>query len=622
MTATRTPSKRALWSGAYWLIALVLVLLAHRAYEAVTAPRTVPFSELRSLVETGKVERAEIHATEIVARVRTDRPDVTEVVRALRLPQIDESGLIAELDRRGARYQGRPEVTSWWQPLLFGWIVPFALILGLWWLVFHRAGRGGALRLGRARIAPAAPAERVTFADVAGVDEAVAELREVVDFLARPERYRALGARIPRGVLLVGPPGTGKTLLARAVAGEANVPFFALSGSEFVELFAGVGAARARDLFEQARRHAPCIVFIDEIDAIGKARSGLVAAPAHDEREQTLDQLLAEMDGFERTPGVVIIAATNRPEILDPALRRPGRFDRMIVVDRPDVAGREAILRVHTRAVPLAPSVDLRVVAQRTAGMAGADLANVVNEAALAAARRGATAVEIVDLEAAIDRLQLGLERRRAMSDEDKCRVAVHEAGHAVVALAVEHADPVHRVTIIPRSIGALGATLQLPDEDRHLMSRAALLDRVAVLLGGRCAEELLLGEASTGAEHDLERATELARAIVCRYGMSERLGPLSLDSSPGGVVPGPVALRHPSEAMASAIDAEVRAVIEEQRRRATRLLERHRRALDMLVTRLLFKETLERDDVRAIWDAARRHDAAAADPLTATSAP
>lgn len=606
MTATRTSSRRTVWSGVYWLIALALLIAGHRACALANEPRTVPYSELRSLVFDGKVERAEVRTSEIVARVRTDQG--TEVVRALRLPGIEETALVAELDRRGVRYDGRPDVTSWWQPIVLGWVVPLVLIAALWWLSFRHLGRHGPLQIGRARVAPQRAEQRVTFDDVAGADEAVAELREVVDFLARPERYRALGARIPKGVLLVGPPGTGKTLLARAVAGEARVPFFAISGSEFVEMFVGVGAARTRELFEQAKRHAPCIVFIDEIDAIGKARGGVAALATHDEREQTLNQLLTEMDGFDGARGVVIIAATNRPEVLDPALRRPGRFDRIVLVDRPDVVGREAILRVHARAVPLGEEVSLRVIAQRTAGMAGADLANVVNEAALAVARRRGVTVEVADFEEAIDRIQLGLKRdQRVMTDDDKCRVAVHEAGHAVAALAVRHADPVHRVTIIPRSIGALGATLQLPSEDRRLMTREQLLDRIAVLLAGRCAEEIVLGEVSTGAEHDLDRATEIARAMVCRYGMSAKLGPVSLDTASTLARAGLSELRHPSEAMAAAVDGEVRALLEQERKRVVHLIEGHRAVVEMLVTRLLFKETLERDEILSLWNASTR---------------
>src|SRR5438270_2180427 len=392
------------------------------------------------------------------------------------------------------------------------------VLIGFWFFAIQKMGKGGqALQLGRnrAKIYDRTDAEKVTFADVAGVDEARAELVEIVDFLKNPDKYQRLGGRIPKGVLLVGPPGTGKTLLARAVAGEAEVPFFSISGSEFIELFVGLGASRVRDLFEQAKKHAPCIIFIDELDAIGKSRAGAMAGTlgSHDEREQTLNQLLVEMDGFDSSKGVIIMAATNRPEVLDPALLRPGRFDRQVVVDRPDLAGREAILRVHARKIKLADAVDLHVIAARTPGMVGADLANIVNEAALLAARRGAAAVEMRDLEEAIDRVTLGLEKRtRVMTPAEKERVAYHETGHALTALSVKHADPVHRITIIPRSIGALGATLQLPTNERYLLTKPELEDRIAVMLGGRAAEDVIYkGVVSSGAHSDLERATEMA---------------------------------------------------------------------------------------------------------------
>jgi cell division protease FtsH len=450
-------------------------------------------------------------------------------------------------------------------------------------------------------------AERaVTFADVAGVDEAKAELMEVVRFLQEPEKYRSIGAHIPKGVLLVGAPGTGKTLLARAVAGESGVPFFSMSGSEFVEMFVGVGASRVRDMFEQAKERAPCIIFIDELDAVGKSRAGAAGFAANEEREQTLNQLLVEMDGFESGSGLVIMGATNRPEILDRALLRAGRFDRQVLVDRPDVRGREAILRVHARRVQLAPDVDLLVVARRTPGMVGADLANVINEAALACVRRGAGTVETRDFEEAIDRIQLGLKKEgRVMTDDERRRVAFHEAGHALVALSVAHADPVHRVTIIPRSIGALGATLQLPTDERYLMTREELRDRLCVLLGGRSAEEVACGAISTGAQDDLEHATELARHMVCRFGMSDALGVatwgrpttsrfLQLPSDPA-------AERDFSEETARLIDGEVRRIVETEHARARSLLGERRPSLDAIAEELLVRETIERADLERI---------------------
>jgi len=439
---------------------------------------------------------------------------------------------------------------------------------------------------------------------VAGVDEAKAELIEIVDFLKNPKKYQRLGGRIPKGVLLVGPPGTGKTLLARAVAGEADVPFFFLSGSEFVEMFVGVGASRVRDLFEQAKEKAPCIVFIDELDAIGKTRAGATGfVGGHDEREQTLNQLLAEMDGFDSSKGVIIMAATNRPEVLDAALLRAGRFDRQVVVDKPDVRGREAILQVHARNVILAPSVDLRVLAARTPGMAGADLANLMNEAALLAARKGKDAVDMADLDEAVDRVIGGLERKsRVLSEKERDIVAHHEIGHALVASSLPQADPVHKVTIIPRGVGALGATYQLPLEDRYLLTRSELEDRIAVLLGGRAAEEVVYGEISTGAHNDLERATEMARLMVMQYGMSEHLGPMTFGGGQQALFlkgAGIAAEREYSEDTARTIDSETRAIIDRIYDRVRGLITDRKLVLLAAAAELKAKETLEGDRLR-----------------------
>jgi cell division protease FtsH len=480
------------------------------------------------------------------------------------------------------------------------------LIFAIYFFGIRRLqSKGGPMSFGRnrAKLYDASKHEKVTFADVAGVDESVQEMNEVVDFLKNPQKYRALGAKIPKGVLLVGPPGTGKTLIAKAVAGEADVPFFSMSGSDFVEMFVGVGAARVRDLFEQAKQRSPCIIFIDEIDAIGKSRGGIGAMATHDEREQTLNQLLSEMDGFDATQGVVIIAATNRPEVLDSALIRAGRFDRQVMVDRPDWEGRLAILRVHVRGVTLGSTVNLEVAARRTPGMVGADLAKVVNEAALAAARRQGTQIEQRDFEEAIDRIQLGLKKHgRAMNEQEKRRVAYHESGHTIVALSVEHADPVHRVTIIPRTIGALGATLQLPTEDRYLMLKSELRDRICVMLGGRAAEEITSGDVSTGAHNDLERATETARQMVCRFGMSEKLGAQTFGRPVGArFLDTPVNLgeeRNFSEETARAIDTEVGAIIDAEHQRALEILKGRRALLDAVTNRLLTDETLEREDL------------------------
>ena len=567
--------------------------------------RVVPYSELVTMVDAGRVEHVTVGRTELVAELRGDAPQ-RQKVRAERLPGLDAQELVELLQAKGVKYSGSMDEPSWWSTFLT-WSLPFGLLLLYFWSM-RRGAAGGALKFGRssAKIYDKRGGERVTFADVAGVDDAVADLTELVDFLKQPDRYRAIGAHVPRGVLLVGPPGSGKTLLARAVAGEADVPFYSITGSEFVEMFVGVGAARVRDLFEQARKSAPCIVFIDEIDAIGRARGGIGAIATHDEREQTLNQLLAEMDGFDRAAGIVLMAATNRPEILDPALLRAGRFDRQVIVDRPDLRGREAILHVHTRSAKLAPSVDLGVIARRTPGMSGADLANVVNEAALAAARRKVAQLETRDFEEAVDRIQLGLRRRgRVIRDDEKKRIAYHEAGHALVALSLPHADPVHRVTIIPRATGALGATLQLPADERYLMTREELRDRICVMLAGQVAEELTCGDISTGAADDLERATATARQMICRFGMSEAVGPITLGPAPGlKYLDVPLELgesRGYSEETARRIDGALRALVEAERDRAQAILEERRFALERIAGRLLAVETLERAELEKL---------------------
>ncbi len=602
--------KQFVFSGLYLALAVVFMSLLRAWLPAGPTPRLVAYSELVSLVRDGKVDKAELREDEIFATLRADRREAGTgaVVLAKRLPRIDESPLLEEMQKQGVVFAGRIERTSWLESFFGGWLLPMGVMLGLYFFMMRRVTqRGGPLSLGRnrAKIYDENATEKVTFADIAGVDEAEAELLEIVEFLRRPEKYRQLGARIPRGVLLVGPPGTGKTLLARAVAGEAGVPFFSLSGSEFIEMFVGLGAARMRDLFEQAKVRAPCIVFIDELDAIGKSRGGLAALATHDEREQTLNQLLVEMDGFDPTKGVIIMAATNRPEVLDQALLRAGRFDRQVLVDRPDIRGRQEILAVHARKIRLG-SVELRTIARRTPGMVGADLANVVNEAALAAARRGSTTVETGDFEEATDRIQLGLKKKgRVMSEDEKRRVAVHEAGHALTAMSLPHADPVHRVTIIPRSIGALGATLQLPTEERYLMTRDELLDRICVMMAGRVAEEMVFRDVSTGAENDLERATETARQMVMRFGMSAKLGPLSLCRPAGArFLPGGLPVgeeRNFSEETARAVDGEIRDVLEGQETRARQALGRRRVALDRIALALLERETIEQAELEVM---------------------
>jgi cell division protease FtsH len=593
----------SLWLVSSLVAFLVLQLLMLRS----PAGREVPYSELERLVAAGEIAEVEVHDDAFVAKHKLPGGKEPESVRVARLPGVEPTKLLDEMRARGVVVAGRPDAEPWWRSSLV-WIVPLGLIAFAVFAVRRSVRASLPLspvgkshpRLYDASNGSGGP--RVTFADVAGVDEAKADLVEVVDFLQHPGKYRALGARIPKGALLLGPPGTGKTLLARAVAGEAGVPFYTLSGSEFVEMFVGVGAARMRDLFEQAKEHAPCIVFIDEIDAVGRTRAGGQSMAAHDEREQTLNQLLVEMDGFDGSKGIILIAATNRPEILDRALLRAGRFDRQILVDRPDVRGREAILQVHVRKVPLGPDVDLRTIAQRTPGMVGADLANVVNESALAAARRGAPTIEPRDFEEAVDRIQLGAKKQgRVITEPEKRRVAFHESGHAVVALSVEHADPVHRVTIIPRSIGALGATLQLPTDDRYLLTREELRDRLCVLMGGRAAEQIVCGDLSTGASNDLEQASEIAERMVRRFGMSERLGPRALTPHGEGML-GALEEDHAySEETKRAIDAEVGAILATAEARAREIVARRRRLVARLAERLLVEETLDRAEVEML---------------------
>jgi len=617
-------SQRIQFSLAYVLVAAVVLSFLQ---SWLLAPRTVelPMSKFLDLLRADKIERVALTEREIRGMAKPgalptpphapgDRlrqllgsDDEVRVFSVTRIPGVDEQSLVAELERHHVEFAGRIE-TTFWKDLLFGWVIPLAVMIGIWMFIMRRVGGGPtqALSFGRSKHKIYDRKElKTTFTDVAGVDEAKAELVEIVDFLKNPRKYQRLGGRIPKGVLLVGPPGTGKTLLARAVAGEADVPFFTLSGSEFVEMFVGVGAARVRDLFEQAKEKAPCIIFIDELDAIGKSRAGATGfVGGHDEREQTLNQLLAEMDGFDSSKGVIIMAATNRPEVLDQALLRPGRFDRQVVVDKPDLRGREAILRLHARAVVLGPTVDLAIIAARTPGFAGADLANIVNEAALLAARKEKDAVDMADFEEAIDRVVAGLEKRsRVLSDKERDIVAHHEMGHALVATGVAHADPVDKVTIIPRGIAALGMTYQLPTEERFLMTRSELEDRIAVMLGGRVAEELVYGEVSTGAHNDLERATELARLMVMKYGMSERIGlvtfgersPLFLrgTGSPWG------GEREYSEETARAIDEEVRTILDRTHDRVRGLLTTKKAILISAAEDLKRTETLEGDRLR-----------------------
>jgi cell division protease FtsH len=595
-----------------WIFGFLVVLVLFN-YLAAPRPNTIDYSQFLNHVESGEiVGTLEISQTSVTGTFQDSagEHDFTTTIP----PILQGTNTLTEtLDANDVSYTG--VTPSGLQSFLIGWAAPLLLFGLLWFFLIRRmsgAQAGAALNLGRNRVKIYDRKEmKTTFTDVAGVDEAKEELREIVDFLKNPKKYQRLGGRIPKGVLLLGPPGCGKTLLARAVAGEADVPFFFMSGSEFVEMFVGLGAARMRELFQQAKDKAPALVFLDEIDTIGKGRAGAMGAGfgGHDEREQTLNQLLVEMDGFDASKGVIIMAATNRPDVLDPALVRPGRFDRQVVVDRPDLRGREAILRVHVRGVALDPSVDLQVLAARTPGFTGADLANVVNEAALLAARREKDAVTMEELEEAIDRTVAGLERKsRIMSEKEKERVAVHEMGHALVALTAPTADPVHRVSIIPRGAAALGLTMQRPLEDRYLLTEPELKDRLAILLGGRTAEELAFDMVvSTGAQNDLERATEIARAMVTEYGMSPKVGPLSFGGD--GFRNTERRLMYPgatpdlSDDLAALVDEETSRLVNEAHDRATEVLTRHREPLERLSQILIVTEVIDGPDLQAYFD-------------------
>ncbi len=599
-TGTRGAPGGAVW---YVLGFLVLLALAQTFFYQIQAGETIPYSEFKVLVRDDKVQDVVLSDERVRGTLKPVGSEAHgKLFSAVRV--VADAKLPEELEQHGVKYTG--EVGNRWLTDVLGWIIPLVLIVGLWTFFLRRMGgaEGGVMSFARSKAKIYADDDvKVSFGDVAGVDEAEEELKEIVEFLKTPRKYTAIGGRIPKGVLLVGPPGTGKTLLARAVAGEAKVPFFSLSGSEFVEMFVGVGAARVRDLFGQAEAKAPCIVFIDELDALGKVR---IQTPmgSHEEREQTLNQLLAEMDGFDGRKGIIIMGATNRPEVLDPALLRPGRFDRQVLVDKPDVRGREDILRIHVKAVKISDNVDLKIIAARTAGFAGADLANLVNEAALLAARRDKTSVDRKDFDEAIDRIVAGLEKKRAMSDKERRIVAFHESGHAIVASLLPNLDPVHKISIIGRGFGALGYTMQLPTEDRYLMSRTDLKSELAVLLGGRSAEEIAFGEISTGARNDLQRATDIARAMVTEYGMSESLGAVNYDGQRGNkFIDTPFMNdRGPhSEETAQKIDAEVMRIITDAHNEARRLLRDRRDSLDELSARLLDKEVVEGDELRAL---------------------
>ena len=592
---------------AYLALAILGVFLLHDLWVGMTTIDRLPYSEFQKLLEEGRIAEVVIQGDAIQGVLKEPREDGKTRFVTNRV----DSSLADQLTEHGVAFASRPQST--FLPTLLSWLIPIFLFFAIWFFLMRRMAEreggpgGGLLAIGRSKAKVYVETDtHVGFDDVAGVDEAKAELQEVVDFLKAPDSYGRLGARMPKGILLVGPPGTGKTLLARAVAGEAGVPFFSISGSEFVEMFVGVGAARVRDLFEQARSQAPCIIFVDELDALGKARNAQPGFGGHDEKEQTLNQLLVELDGFDPRSGIVLLAATNRPEILGPALLRAGRFDRQVLVDRPDRTGRRAILRVHLKRVQLAPDVDPEQVAALTPGFTGADLANLVNEAALVATRRRAEAVEMADFTAAIERIVAGLEKRnRLLNPREREIVAHHEMGHALVAAALPGSDPVHKVSIIPRGIGALGFTLQRPTEDRYLMTREEMEAKLAVLQGGRAAEFLVFGHYSTGASDDLARATDIARSMVTRYAMVSELGSAAyLEEGPGFLgVPAAFRPRLYSEQTAREIDIAVRRILDASFERAVKILERNRSVLEASSQKLLVSETLDEGALRSFFE-------------------
>jgi cell division protease FtsH len=606
------------FSIGYFVVALLMLFLLQYYFTA-PQPLAIDYSEFKTLVKRrlvtdlvitdetirGKIKPEGIKQVLSEEELKTQSAQVREGKQPVPFVtvRVQDDNLIAELEQYGIPFKG--EVVSDWLPTVLSWVIPVALFFLLWTYLFRRMGSGGGLmQLGKSKAKVYIEKKTgVTFADVEGIDEAEEELAEVVEFLRTPQKYQRLGGRIPKGVLLVGPPGTGKTLLARAVAGEAGVPFFSISGSDFVEMFVGVGAARVRDLFAQAVQHAPSIIFIDELDALGKAR-GMNILSSHDEREQTLNQLLAEMDGFDPNQGVIIMAATNRPEILDPALLRPGRFDRQVLVDRPDVKGRERILRLHAKKIKLARSVDLAQIAAKTPGFVGADLANIINEAALLAARAGKDAVENSDFDEAIERVVAGLQKKnRVMNPREKKTVAYHEAGHALVAELVAGADPVNKISIIPRGVAALGYTQQLPTEDRYLMTRSELMARIYALLGGRVAEEIIFGDVSTGAQNDLQKATEIARSMVTQFGMSDKLGVVALEAPRNApFLPVPAAAeKEYSEDTARVVDEEIKKLLNDAQDKVRDILGAYRQALEEIARLLLEKEVVERPELLAI---------------------
>ena len=595
------PSNRLALIAIIGLLALFMMFMFNKPKESY---QEIDYSYFIQLVKDGKVQKLRIVDKDIYGYISGgDSPLISfHTIIPYNDPQLIPTLLKHDVEFKGGVKKNYPFLNA-----LIS-IVPWVLILGVFWFIMLRQIQGTsnkALSFGKSRARLASDsAKKVTFKDVAGVEEAKEELKEVIDYLKDPGKYKKMGAKIPKGLLLVGPPGTGKTLLAKAIAGEAGVPFFSMSGSDFVEMFVGVGASRVRDLFDQGKKHAPCIIFIDELDAVGRVR-GAGYGGGHDEREQTLNQLLVEMDGFEENEGIIVVAATNRPDVLDPALLRPGRFDRQVVVDIPDVKGREGILKVHAQKIPLAKSVNLKVIARGTPGFSGADLANLVNEAALLAARRNKKKVGMEEFEFAKDKVLMGPERRSiVISEEEKRITAYHEAGHALLGMKLPNADPVHKMTIIPRGL-SLGITQSLPENEKHNLTKAYLLDQLTLLMGGRAAEEIIFGEGSitTGAQNDIERATKLARRMVCEWGMSEKLGPLQYGQKEEPIFIGKEIARHKdySEMTSQLIDEEIRNFVEGSYEKAKDILLKNRDTLEKLATRLLEKEVLDRKEIEKI---------------------
>jgi cell division protease FtsH len=593
--------KKTNFNAWYIMFAVLGILLLQAIFQQARQTEYLPYSQFRQYLEQGKINDLLITESRISGNIKEPEAGQPSQFVTTRV----DPAFAQELEKYGVEFRGGTDENFF--TTLLSWVLPALIFFGIWIFLLRRMaaggmGAGGLMSIGKSRAKIYVEKDtKTTLADVAGVDEAKAEVQEIIEFLKNPKEYGVLGARLPRGILLIGPPGTGKTLLARAIAGEAGVTFLSISGSEFVEMFVGVGAARVRDLFEQARKMAPCIIFIDELDAMGRARGAGPMVGGHDEKEQTLNQLLVELDGFDPSEGIILLAATNRPEILDPALLRPGRFDRQILVDRPDKQGRIQILQVHVRKIKLDPEVKLDEIAALTPGFTGADLANLVNEAALLATRRRATTVAMADFGNAVERIVAGLEKKnRLLNAKERRTVAYHELGHALVALSLPGADPVHKVSIIPRGVGALGYTIALPTEDRYLMTAEELENKMTMLLGGRAAEQLVFGEISTGAADDLMKATDIARSMVTRYGMEEKLGQVALETQPGPYLGLPIegGGRRFSEDTAREIDVAVRERIDRSYQKALEILRRRRAELESLAAKLLEKETLTAEEL------------------------